>query len=354
MGKAKVYFDRTETNCIKGVMLIFMFILHFFCYQSYFCEKVSYPQLAFMEQYIGHLQICIAGFAFLTGYFYYYTKSKTYKYSLNKIFDLYIPYWVVLLFLLAIALITGTYSFSFPGSLLEVFAVSSEIMCFCWYIIFYVLLMLALPITIKLFSKNMVVLFIVSLLVPMVIYYGVSYFTSAEVIISLLGKFQIYYPIAIIGYVSSRVDLFSRIDSILKNKIIIIFMSFVLVIVVFMQPSWLYSFGHDNIILQMIRKIIRIFSIPFFIYGLINIFRIFDNKKWLTVFDKIGKYSMTMWFVHCMFFNCSKEILQPVLYLPRYPVLVVIWGLSLCFILSVPLQMLSGVLRKKIKTFRTQ
>lgn len=346
------YFDKTETNYVKSVLLIFMFILHFFCYQDYFCEAVAYPQLAFMDKFIGHLQICISGFAFLTGYFYFYTKEKTYKYSFRKILDLYIPYWVVLVFLLTVALISGTYKFLFPQSLLEPLAINRDIMCFCWYVIFYVLMMLAFPVTVKLFGKYIIVLFAVSLLVPMVVYYGVSYVTSAEILVNPLEKFQVYYPIAIVGYISARVDLFNKLNELLKNRIVIFIVSLILAFIVFMEPTWLYAFGGSNIVLMMIRKVVRIISIPLFVYGVINIFRIIKNRKFLIVFEMIGKYSMTMWFVHCVFFNCSKEVLQPILYLPRQPILVVIWGLLLCFIVSVPLQSLSDVLAKLTKKSR--
>ena len=38
---------------------------------------------------------------------------------------------------------------------------------------------------------------------------------------------------------------------------------------------------------------------------------------------------MYMWYLHCIFFNNSQAFFKPVLYAPRVPVLVLIWGLVL-------------------------
>lgn len=42
-----------------------------------------------------------------------------------------------------------------------------------------------------------------------------------------------------------------------------------------------------------------------------------------------------MWFVSCIFFNNSKQVFRPILYFPRNPVLVLLWGLILCMAVSV-------------------
>ena len=47
------------------------------------------------------------------------------------------------------------------------------------------------------------------------------------------------------------------------------------------------------------------------------------------VFAWIGKYSMYMWYLHCIFFNNAQDFFKPILYAPRFPVLVLLWGLVL-------------------------
>ena len=74
-----------------------------------------------------------------------------------------------------------------------------------------------------------------------------------------------------------------------------------------------------------------IMSIPLFIYGLIEITRKMHSKVLIYILNAVGKHSMLMWFIHGIFFNCSKEIFQKILYLPQNPVLVLIWGIALCW-----------------------
>lgn len=90
------YFDKETTSIIKGILLILMFILHFFCFPSWYVKGIEYPKLAWLENFQGHFQICIAGFTFLTGYLYYFTNQKSFRYVVKKWKDILIPYWLVL------------------------------------------------------------------------------------------------------------------------------------------------------------------------------------------------------------------------------------------------------------------
>ena len=62
---------------------------------------------------------------------------------------------------------------------------------------------------------------------------------------------------------------------------------------------------------------------------------------------QLGKYSMLMWFVSCIFFGNSKQLVQPLLYYPHHPVLVTVWGLLMCYVAAVILD----VVIKKLRTW---
>ena len=102
------YFDKETTSIIKGILLILMFILHFFCFPSWYVKGIEYPKLAWLENFQGHFQICIAGFTFLTGYLYYFTNQKSFRYVVKKWKDILIPYWLVLGTFFLIAYLTNT------------------------------------------------------------------------------------------------------------------------------------------------------------------------------------------------------------------------------------------------------
>lgn len=57
------------------------------------------------------------------------------------------------------------------------------------------------------------------------------------------------------------------------------------------------------------------------------------NKITKDILAEFGKYSMNIWFLHCMFFNVTKDIFQPIAFYPGNPILVLLWVMLLCFVI---------------------
>ena len=316
------------TECLKGICLILMFIHHFFQFPKSYIEGIAYPNLAGFEKYQGHFQICVAGFAFLTGYFYAFSKHKNLKYSIQKILGLYIGYWVVLAFMTCVALVTRTLCFSTIDFVLEILAVKCRVLCFCWYVVFYLFAMLYLPLIVLIAKDNLVLWLLLGLIVPICLY------IVARRYIAPLEKFQVYFPILTVGVLCGKYNLFQRMNSLINKYArgcswITIMVSLIMILIVFFEPGWLYH-GPQNLIFNMIRKIIRIASIPWFIYGLIQLLELIKWEIALLPLRIIGRYSMLLWFLHGGFFNVSKSFTQPILFWPHNPLLVTIWGLVFC------------------------
>lgn len=216
-----------------------------------------------------------------------------------------VPYWIVFILLLAAALITNTYTGDFTTILAEAATVEQPVMFFGWYVPYYILMIAVLWASVKLI-KNDFLLFVVSLCGSVALSYIAERFTDIDFVISTTEKFSVYFP------------------------------------------TWLYGLDISNIVLSAIRKCIRILSIPLFIYGLIEIISLVKCKTVRLVAAEIGKMSMFMWFLHSVFFNCSKEIFQKVLYFPRCPLFVLIWGLAVCWAASVPIKRLSDKITGRI------
>lgn len=345
----KCYFNKETTNIIKGIMLILMFILHLFCFPSWYVSNVNYPDLACMEKYQGHFQICIAGFTYLTGYLYYYSKSKNFNYICKKWMHILIPYWLIFAVFFFMALITNTYTGSLKNILFEIFALDSEVMCFGWYVSYYIVMLLGLWVLGK-YISNSIVLWGISVIGSTILSYAITITFRIEELSSLFVKFQVYFPITVTGYVCAKEKIFERINNKWGFNRAFSFFSFItIVLVVFMEPSWLYGFSINNIFLELVRKSLRIISIPFFIYALIQLCTNYPIKLMNKCLSIIGKYSMEMWFFHCIFFNCSKEIFQKYLFMPYFPVLVLIWGLLLSLVFSIFLKSFEDVILKRLK-----
>lgn len=327
----KCYFDQEMTAIIKGILLILMFVLHFFCFPEWYVKGVEYPNLLWLERFQGHFQICIAGFTFLTGYLYYFVNEKNFRYVIKKWKDILIPYWFVLGVIFLIAYLTNTYSGNIQTFILELFALERPVMFFCWYVSYYLIMILALWLLVR-FIKNDFVKWLSALLGAYILYWFCAHFIQIDWLLSTMEKFSVYFPMTVTGYLCSKRKWFENLEKHMESKKIICLI--LLIVIVFMEPSWLYKIKIENILFELVRKCIRIISIPVFIYGLIEIVRKVHSKVVLYILNTMGRYSMLMWFVHGIFFNCSKEIFQRILYLPKNPVLVLSWGLVLCWELS--------------------
>lgn len=267
----------------------------------------------------------------MTGYLYYFTKQKNFKYVVKKWKDILIPYWFVFGVFFLIAYLTNTYSGSTKTFVLEIVALERPVMFFCWYVSYYLIMILALWLLVH-FIKSDLVKWLVALFGAYILYWGCVHFIHIDCVVSTMEKFSVYFPMTVTGYLCSKRKWFENLKKLMQSKTVIC--SILLVGIVFMEPSWLYAIKIDNILLEMIRKCVRIMSIPLFVYGLIEITRRMHSKVLKYILNAVGEHSMLMWFIHGIFFNCSKEIFQKVLYLPKNPVLVLIWGLALCWGIS--------------------
>ena len=83
--QGKPYFDKETTDIVKGIALVMMFIHHFFMFPSWWIDGISYPLVAKVSSYLcTPTKLCVPVFCFLTGYFYFFNRHKTYAYSFRK------------------------------------------------------------------------------------------------------------------------------------------------------------------------------------------------------------------------------------------------------------------------------
>ena len=105
--KKNNFISLTETNILKGVALIFMYIHHMFTYPGMYIDGISYPSLETFVQIFRHPFNPVSIFCFITGYTSVFSKNKT----LNKILNILEPiYLIILLIIVTAYLIDSTYN----------------------------------------------------------------------------------------------------------------------------------------------------------------------------------------------------------------------------------------------------
>ena len=337
------YLDRPTTAAIKGIALIIMFVHHFFTFQSWLVTGIEYAWMEkFTELYCRTTQICVPVFAFLMGYFYFTARKKTFAYSVRKISDVLVSYWIIYVPLWAMAIALGCHVFSYKDILHELFGLYNSVMCFCWYIYFYSIVMLLLPVLTRPLNRGFWADAVMLLVLPaMVLEYWVHQEGLHWLLETVLYNFVNWLPCIFSGYLFAKYDGFSRIFGTRMEGL-----SGWKRIAALVLIAWLGFRGRH--ILQDVRlgyltilggryKLalpMDIVYAPMFIYGFGNLLQFVKTKLPFTLLEKIGEKSMLMWFLHCMFFNVCKEYTQPILYFPQNPVLVLLNGLLICYVLA--------------------
>lgn len=356
------YFDKDTTAVIKGVALIMMFAHHFFTFPDWWLDGIEYPILETIAPYFcGPLKLCVPVFCFLTGYFYFYNQDKSYSYSARKITDIFIDYWSVLFLLAVIARVTVHYVYSPVGLLKEMFALSRPTMVFCWYVYFYYAFMMIFPLIVRMMAKGICFDLLFSIILAPIFIFGISYMVSNYIGIAfieeLLKSLLWWFPTVLIGFTFARYKLFDKmafynskgISS--KKKTVFLWIIGALCVPMgrYVIPSFSLNFGA----MPLIRKTMTInisfdfVYAPVFIYCLANLCMTVKLYCSQIILKQIGKYSLLMWFVSCIFYNNSKKVFQPVLYWPGNPILVLIWGLCLCYMVSAVLNVGLSIIKKK-------
>lgn len=344
---SKNFIDREYSNVIKGIALLLMFIHHFFTFpDTFFIKNLNVPDLQYFAEIFNEpTKICVSIFAFITGYFYFFTKRKSFRYSLKKASDLYVNYLVVFIFLFLLALFLGFYEFNIKDIILEVLLLNRPVMLFCWYVPFYILTIFILPLYSKISKKSSVLAILIGLIFPFV--YNALYDSiQSNLSIGYLKYFFNtisyikWFPCVASGYYFAQEELFFKLDICYsKHKPIRCIIYFTFIIIPFFARAKNADFDF-------------IFA-PLFVFGLVKLLQLLPSVRILYPISCIGKYSLLMWFLHCTFFNVSKEFTQPILYYPYNPILVLLWGivltLAVSFVISFPINAINRIKNKLLK-----
>lgn len=116
---------------IKGVAILIMLAHHFIV--------MPFSEMPYLVALFGYAcKICVAIYAVLSGYGYFFTKEKTVRYGLKKIWGLLEIYWLTLFTLfIPAAIVKGGWRPSPWGLFVQMFGLLPNLNWFAWYVFFY-------------------------------------------------------------------------------------------------------------------------------------------------------------------------------------------------------------------------
>ena len=351
---ARPYFDRTMTLYIKGIALLCMLVHHFFTFPERYLPGIEYPYMElFARIFQTPTRICVSVFAFLTGYFYYFSKKKTLTYSLKKDYQLLISYWVAFLMLLGLSVLGG-YQPQLKDILLEMLTFRKDIMVDSWYVQFYLLAMLMLPFAVRLVPKKGAVSYLVGLGMPVLVFTFLAEF-APDGLARILQTQRQWFTSIMSGYLAAQNDLFTGFfdpvrDRFSKDWKKSIFGLTLMAVAMILRRFFIHGifgvvFLTRTITFQLYLDVIYA---PLFVYGTVTFLQHLHLPKWIGIpLSSIGKLSLPMWFAHGLFFGVAKELYQPIVFFPRFPLAVLIWGAVLSYGLAWCMDKITALLLRK-------
>lgn len=361
-------YGKRESDIIKGIAIILMFVHHLFGFPMWIDTANLYKGIEIhgyvIEEVIAvFCKVCVGLFAFTSGYamFVHSERYKKIKNCLARALQFLVQYWVVFLFFLVVGVIVKEPLPTIETFLLQCFGIHTATGFswsyntgihpkFAWYVSFYLIFLMLHPLLSKLSKFN----FWIDNIIYLITFYG-GYFiitgllpinspgTVAD-IYSILSRFATWGHIGMEGYLFAKYDMFEKIDNVIRKHLNCFFMAFfsVLTIICIMYVRLLSGIY----VIKEPMSFDVLYTI-FLIYSFLNIINIIKDfgisEKWLLV---LGKYSMTMWFLHSIFFT-PKNTLQGLAYWPKYPIFILIWTLIIMLLCSIPI----NKLQKKCVTF---
>lgn len=327
-----VRFDKEMTNIVKGFAILFMMILH--CYGSDYDVPLNTDWS--LTGYHATFKVCVGMFTFLVGYGYAFSKDKNWKYSLQHIKKLLIPFWVILAFF--------TLPFCYQQILNEnpltlvynLFGIDSTYNWYSWFVYFYIFAMTVMPLLYEYIDRkpvlNTVIVILAATLLSVVLHeaprvcsilFGLQLPQMVEVrpVLALFNCLMMM-PCLMLGYLFAKQGYYERIRidrlSVTLTSILCIVLMIVILIPKFKLPfkmDFLYA--------------------PLMIAAIVVLFNKCRIPLIRNVFIKMGEVSVYMWFFHALFFlPAVKWFYQPAITVFNNVNLVVLWTIMLTFFAS--------------------
>lgn len=311
-----------ESKCLKGIGIFLLFCNHFFTWPEWLVEDNTFwgiDNIAF-QRIMLFSRISNALFAFLTGYGMWYSLQYSdicggCKKNIIKGVNVLITYWIVLFAVFVpIDYFAGS---DISGkivmrNLIPIFP--DRIITFSWYIYFYLIVLMILPLTKPLLDKeyNVIVYFTCCFGIPITVNLGfrvVSGQINTPIISSIVVLTLTYIPAVLFGYGFAKYKLLERLT---QNSSTVVMLCFVLA--VFIR----YLLGS--------RSTFDCLILGFFVAFLLCIIRRLHMLR--MIFETIGKYSLSMWLISAIFFreNSISNYLQKILYITKNPFLILFVG----------------------------
>lgn len=361
--KKKSFFGKEESIMLSGIAILLMIWHHFFGFNEWLSEGVSYNR---NFGSIGYLlvnipansgKICVQIFAIITGYAIYINK-EAYSNSnkrISRIFKFLISYWLIYAIFLFIGWINKDTLPTLNQFIKNLFGLDTSAfnpwinVSHAWYVSFYIELILLVPLLIKFFKKGDLYhdilgsffLLLISVFLPLIPLDG-----------ALRGFLVNIHPIFCvgIGILSAKYEILERIHIKLIKRVpfIGLMIGFYLLLYLYYKlPQFFKMFDLVSNILGIFTEAVLGFFTVLVSLEIINRIKFKVIKNLLLL---LGSLSLYLWFIHGIF-HTGNHFLQAQIYSLKEPLLIFIVVLIITIPVAYSSATIHSLIWKKISKF---
>ena len=304
--------NKKITQMIKGIAILLMIAHHFII--------MPFAEFPYLVILFGQAcKICVAIYAVLSGYGYFFVKEKTIRYGLKKIWSLLQNYWISLFMLFIPAAVVGGWKITPWKLIVQLFGLLPNLNWFAWYVFFYIFCVSVMPILCKYnvfrFKPfiNLALVIVVPYVFQVTLYFMPNYETNT-VIHDLYSCF-LYFPCFLVGYWMAENQIIEIIKKVKWFSNLVFSISGIAII-----------FVARILINSIAGLLLDVIYAPVMICCIVNLFEKISCKAVLRAVSVLGKYSTGMWFFHAVFFSTYVcEWFQPIVKMVSWAPLMYVW-----------------------------
>lgn len=346
------YFGKRESTLLAGVAVVFMMIHHLFGFDRWLSEGVEWCTIL----PVGDLpvecivarsgQFCVHVFAFMSG-FVIWKRSGDYsdrRLRFSRLIKFLICYWIVCVLFWLYAIAIGDTLPPLTKTIQNLFGLSSGAdrpyvnVSFAWYVSYYICLVMVSPLLLKIFSKGIVCDVMAFIAIGLLLHYV----KGIPMVLNSLNQLKSYiWPLlfSAVGLITAKYSLFERFKNIIGRTLPLPVSIVGIVLVVLCRYNLLkFSISTGGGIESAL--------VILFVYFFVELFNGIRSERLEKIVMFVGTYSMNIWFIHSIFFTGSRP-LQPLLYAPKYSILILAFALVMC----VPVAWIVGCVQNYVLSF---
>lgn len=206
----------------------------------------------------------------------------------------------------------------------EMFGLNEELMIFCWYIYFYIIVLLTIPSFEKVLRNGLIEAIVMGIFIPYIFFLGMGFLQDNSILQKIFYHLKVWYPCISFGYISSYYGIYEKTLTLIRKHIKFVSEQIIMIVLIFLV-----------IIVCRTSEMLTFLWSGILVFALANLLQFNNRTRTYKILNILGKYSTNMYYLHCLFFSpITRDKFQRIIFWSESPIIICIWGILLLFLMS--------------------